>query len=48
MFLKEWDAGLITGVECIQQIVDAEKVIHIDLATLRRARSGKPQDKPNG
>jgi len=45
MFIKEWDVGLITGVEAIEKILDTEKIIHIDINTLRRARNGKPKKK---
>jgi len=40
MTMKEWDAGLITGVEAIEAIVDLEKIINVDIATLRNAKAG--------
>ena len=39
MTLKEWDAGYLTGLEAIEKIVSLEKIIHIDIQTLKRARS---------
>jgi hypothetical protein len=44
--MKKWDAGLSTGMEAIDEILELERVIHIDIGTLRRARNGqvhKPQ-----
>jgi len=38
-FLKQWDKGKITGMECIEAIVNEEKVFRIenDLSTLKKA-----------
>lgn len=41
MYMKEWDLGVLTGSEAIQKIVDAERVIFIDAATIKRARGKK-------
>ena len=38
MTLKEWDAGYLTGVEAIEKITSLEKIIDIDIETLRKAR----------
>jgi len=38
MYMKEWDAGLITGLVAIESIVGLESLIRIDINTLRRAR----------
>jgi len=39
--MKKWNAGLLTGVEAITEILDLEKIVQIDITTLRRARGGK-------
>ena len=39
--MKKWDAGLSTGMEAIEEILNLEKIITIDIATLRRARNGQ-------
>lgn len=39
--MKKWNAGLLTGSEVIEEILDLEKIIQIDITTLRRARGGK-------
>jgi hypothetical protein len=49
--LKQWDAGYLTGIEAIEEILALEKFIRIDVDTLRRARNGqvhKPQDQKGG
>ena len=45
MTMKEWDAGLITGMEAIDSIVNLEKIINIDVQTLRRAKAGQVNKK---
>ena len=40
--MKKWDAGYLTGVEAIDEILSFEKLITIDIATLRAARN--PQE----
>lgn len=42
MSMKKWDAGRITGVEAIDEILAYEKLITIDIETLRAARN--PQE----
>lgn len=39
--MKKWDMGYSTGVEAIEEILMCEKVITIDIETLRRARNGQ-------
>ena len=41
MTMKEWDLGYLTGTEAIERILDLERIIHVDLDVLRRAKSGQ-------
>ena len=44
--LKKWDAGHLTGLETIEEILDLEKIIKIDINKIREARNGKiPRQK---
>lgn len=46
--MKQWDLGYLTGIEAIEQILAYEKLITIDIETLRRARNGpvRKQEDP--
>ena len=49
--MKKWDAGILTGMEAIDEILLYEKIITLDLETLRRAKGGqvhKPQVGESG
>lgn len=46
--MKKWDQGLLTGIEAIEEILMYEKLIMIDIETLRRARGGQIQKPQNG
>ena len=39
--LKKWDAGYLTGLEAVEEILMYEKIINIDIGTLRRAKGGQ-------
>lgn len=39
--MKKWDAGLITGMEAIDEILELDRIIRIDINTLKRARNGQ-------
>jgi len=44
--MKKWDAGLSTGMEAIDEILELERIITIDIGALRRARNGQVHQKP--
>lgn len=46
--MKKWDQGFLTGIEAIEEILMYEKLITIDIETLRRARGGQVQKPQNG
>lgn len=46
--MKKWDAGFVTGIEAIEEILMYERIIHIDTGTLQRARNGKIHRQEDG
>jgi len=40
--IKKWNAGIVTGTEAIEEILDLEKIIYIDINILRQAKGRKP------
>ena len=45
--LKDWDQSKMTGRQCIERIVDLEKIIYIDSHELRK-KDGQVQRPENG
>jgi len=46
--LEAWDAGKITGLECIEEIIELEKIIPMDRSVIKGEENVNTQGPNNG